>query len=163
MHAYSIHRDPRNFSRPDTFWPERWLLAASPDSTAAAAPEGCKLVHDAQAFIPFSHGPMNCVGKALALQQLKTAVCALMQRFAMRPREGWTLADYERVPVSQFGAALLRGMGWKEGTAASRKNKGPVEPYLPQSRPALLGIGAKEKEVLDDGSQKKGKGKPEAQ
>ncbi|KZT03755.1 uncharacterized protein LAESUDRAFT_814420 [Laetiporus sulphureus 93-53] len=77
-----------------------------------------------------------------------------------------TLEDYERVPVSQFGAALLRGMGWKEGTAASRKQKGPIEPYLPQARPALLGIGAKEKEVFDDGSllvkgKKGGKGRPE--
>ncbi|KAG6837794.1 hypothetical protein H0H93_016162 [Arthromyces matolae] len=69
-----------------------------------------------------------------------------------------TLDDYARVPVSQFGAALLRGMGWKEGTAATRKpGKGLVEPYLPEARPALLGIGAKEQEVLDDGSKKKGR------
>ncbi len=67
-----------------------------------------------------------------------------------------TLADYSRVPVSQFGAAMLRGMGWKEGTAATRKGgKGMVEPYLPEARPALLGIGAKEQEVYDDGSGKK--------
>ncbi|TBU25907.1 DExH-box splicing factor binding site-domain-containing protein, partial [Dichomitus squalens] len=74
-----------------------------------------------------------------------------------------TLEDYERVPVSQFGAALLRGMGWKEGQAASRKNKGLVEPWLPQARPALLGIGAKEKEVFDDGSKGKrgAKARPE--
>lgn len=64
-----------------------------------------------------------------------------------------TLDDYERVPVSQFGAAMLRGMGWKEGQAASRKGKGIVEPYIPASRPALLGIGAKEQEVYDDGSK----------
>ncbi|KAI0370496.1 hypothetical protein BV20DRAFT_943991 [Pilatotrama ljubarskyi] len=73
-----------------------------------------------------------------------------------------SLEDYERVPVSQFGAALLRGMGWKEGTAASKKGKGLVEPWLPQARPALLGIGAKEKEMFDDGSKKKGgKARPE--
>ncbi|KAK0485917.1 DExH-box splicing factor binding site-domain-containing protein [Armillaria novae-zelandiae] len=70
--------------------------------------------------------------------------------------ESATLADYNRVPVSQFGAAMLRGMGWKEGTAATRKGgKGMVEPYLPEARPALLGIGAKEQEVYDDGSGKK--------
>ncbi|KAI9509582.1 DExH-box splicing factor binding site-domain-containing protein [Russula earlei] len=64
-----------------------------------------------------------------------------------------TLEDYERVPVSQFGAALLRGMGWKPGQPASRNlNRGIVEPWLPPSRPALLGIGAKEREVFDDGS-----------
>lgn len=72
-----------------------------------------------------------------------------------------TLDDYERVPVEQFGAALLRGMGWKEGTAASKKKKGPVEPWLPQARPALLGIGAKEREALDDGSMRKAKGRPD--
>lgn len=73
-----------------------------------------------------------------------------------------TLDDYARVPVSQFGAALLRGMGWKEGTAATRKSgKGLVEPYLPAARPALLGIGAKEREVLDDGSRKKVAERPE--
>ena len=71
-----------------------------------------------------------------------------------------TLDDYARVPVSQFGAALLRGMGWKEGTAASRKpGKGLIEPYLPSARPSLLGIGAKEQELYDDGSKKSGKSK----
>ena len=71
-----------------------------------------------------------------------------------------SLEDYTRVPVSQFGAALLRGMGWKEGTAASRKpGKGLVEPYLPAARPSLLGIGAKEQEIYDDGSSKNKKTK----
>ncbi|PAV24016.1 hypothetical protein PNOK_0108400 [Pyrrhoderma noxium] len=72
-----------------------------------------------------------------------------------------SLEDYERVPVEQFGAALLRGMGWKPGQAASRTRTGPVEPYLPESRPALLGIGAKEKEALDDGSTSKKPTRPE--
>ncbi|KAJ7928530.1 DExH-box splicing factor binding site-domain-containing protein [Mycena leptocephala] len=73
-----------------------------------------------------------------------------------------TLEDYSRVPVEQFGLALLRGMGWKEGTAATRKpGKGLVQPYLPEARPALLGIGAKEQEVFDDGSKKKGNKRPE--
>lgn len=64
-----------------------------------------------------------------------------------------TQEDYERMPVSQFGAALMRGMGWKPGEPASRnKKRGIVEPWLPLPRPALLGIGAKEREVFDDGS-----------
>jgi hypothetical protein len=65
-----------------------------------------------------------------------------------------TLDDYARVPVAQFGAALLRGMGWKEGAPASKNKKGMVEPWIPSARPALLGIGAKDQEVLDDGSKK---------
>ncbi|KAF5345351.1 hypothetical protein D9758_008467 [Tetrapyrgos nigripes] len=71
--------------------------------------------------------------------------------------ESASLEDYSRVPISQFGAAMLRGMGWKEGTAASRKRTGMVEPYIPEARPALLGIGAKEMEVFDDGSSSKKK------
>lgn len=65
-----------------------------------------------------------------------------------------TLDDYARVPVAQFGAALLRGMGWKEGAPASKNKGGIVEPWIPSARPALLGIGAKDQEVLDSGSKK---------
>ena len=67
-----------------------------------------------------------------------------------------TLEDHTRVPVSQFGAALLRGMGWKEGDVIGKRGKGMKEPWIPQARPALLGIGAKEQEVYDDGSGGKG-------
>ncbi|KIJ59625.1 hypothetical protein HYDPIDRAFT_100389 [Hydnomerulius pinastri MD-312] len=69
-----------------------------------------------------------------------------------------TADDYARVPISAFGIAMLRGMGWTEGTVASKSEKGKksglIEPYLPQARPALLGIGAKEREPDDDGSGK---------
>lgn len=68
-----------------------------------------------------------------------------------------TLNDYTDMPVSEFGAAMLRGMGW----AGDGKGKKNVQPWLPQSRPALLGIGAKEREVFDDGSKKKFFGKPD--
>lgn len=52
---------------------------------------------------------------------------------------------YTRVPVGQFGAALLRGMGWTPGTAASRSGRaGLTSAYVPNRRPAMLGIGAKE-------------------
>ncbi|KFH62389.1 hypothetical protein MVEG_11598 [Podila verticillata NRRL 6337] len=50
-----------------------------------------------------------------------------------------TLEDYEKVPVEEFGAALLRGMGWNgdaKGSEAIEFNR----------RPALLGLGARPKE-----------------
>ena len=68
-----------------------------------------------------------------------------------------TLDHYADMPVSEFGAAMLRGMGWTE----DGKGKKNIQPWLPQSRPALLGIGAKEKQVFDDGSKKKLFGKPD--
>ncbi|GAA6009847.1 hypothetical protein JCM10207_002130 [Rhodosporidiobolus poonsookiae] len=59
-----------------------------------------------------------------------------------RPDEA-SLDDYARVPVGQFGLAMLRGMGWQPGQAASRSGRGAIEAHVPSSRPALLGIGAK--------------------
>jgi hypothetical protein len=47
-----------------------------------------------------------------------------------------TLEDYERVPVEEFGAALLRGMGWKG------EKRGQVKEV--KRRQNLLGLGAKE-------------------
>ncbi|KAG0699772.1 DExH-box splicing factor binding site-domain-containing protein [Suillus ampliporus] len=83
---------------------------------------------------------------------------ALQQDVALLPDVA-TAEDYARVPITAFGAAMLRGMGWVDGgavTSSERAKKNAlVEPYLPKSRPALLGIGAKEQEVLDDGSKKK--------
>lgn len=52
----------------------------------------------------------------------------------------------------------MKGMGWKEGSAASRTRKGLVQPYNPTPRPAMLGIGAKER-IVPEGEQLKGKQK----
>lgn len=72
-----------------------------------------------------------------------------------------TLADYAAVPVEEFGAALLRGMGWKGGeelhgsgktNGAGKDKKKPKE-----KRPAFLGIGAKpQSEVPELGAWGKG-------
>lgn len=87
-----------------------------------------------------------------------TSASSFQQDVHSRPDEA-TLSDYARVPVGEFGAAMLRGMGWKPGQAASRTErgkKGPVEAFVPTARPSLLGIGAKAmSEVLP---QEKGKG-----
>ena len=55
-----------------------------------------KLVHDEAAFIPFAQGPWNCVGKGLAMQEMRTVVCALIQAFDFQLREGWDPKEYER-------------------------------------------------------------------
>jgi hypothetical protein len=60
-----------------------------------------------------------------------------------------TLEDYARVPVEQFGAAMLRGMGWKDGDGIGlNKGKKQDKATIPERRPALLGIGAKEEAAV---------------
>ena len=53
--------------------------------------------------------------------------------------EASTLEDYERVPIEEFGAALLRGMGWKGPCADGKTAVKEVK-----RRQNLLGLGAKE-------------------
>ncbi|SLM37461.1 Spp2/MOS2, G-patch domain [Lasallia pustulata] len=61
---------------------------------------------------------------------------------ASRP-DSASLDDYAAVPVEEFGAALLRGMGWKEGDVVGKRKDQVSKPRVVERRPALLGIGAK--------------------
>jgi len=54
-----------------------------------------------------------------------------------------TLEDYERIPVEEFGAALLRGMGW-DGQVRGKMRE-------VKRRGNLLGLGAKEEGVKEGG------------
>ena len=60
---------------------------------------------------------------------------------SLRPIEP-TAADYDTVPVEEFGLALLKGMGWKPGMAVGAKTKEMYIPTDPQIRPKGLGLGA---------------------
>ncbi|KAF2647345.1 hypothetical protein K491DRAFT_763728 [Lophiostoma macrostomum CBS 122681] len=77
-----------------------------------------------------------------------------------------SLDAYEATPIEGFGAALLRGMGWKDGEEIGRNKDNAVKPREIKRRPALLGIGAKEEAAvgveLGAWGNNKGKGKGKA-
>jgi len=52
--VYHLHRDPRNFEKPDEFYPERFLDENKKDINSAA-------------YIPFGIDPRMCVGNRFAL------------------------------------------------------------------------------------------------
>ncbi|KAF6830055.1 pre-mRNA-splicing factor spp2 [Colletotrichum plurivorum] len=58
--------------------------------------------------------------------------------------EDSTLADYEAIPDGEFGAALLRGMGW------DGKMRGPNKKRPTERRQNQLGLGAKKLEGMED-------------
>ncbi|KZV95452.1 cytochrome P450 [Exidia glandulosa HHB12029] len=65
---YQLHRDPRYFSpEPDRFRPERWLES------------GWNTQGDA--YIPFSAGPAQCVGKNLAKMEIIVVVSGIIRYF----------------------------------------------------------------------------------
>ena len=114
---YVLFRNPAYFyPNPDVFWPERWLEtngasrspSPQPDAKVANADspftdsKGATYVHNTAAFYPFSHGPMNCAGKNLALAEMRTVVVGMMQRFDVRFAEGYDPERWEREMVDLF-------------------------------------------------------------
>ncbi|QDS72879.1 hypothetical protein FKW77_007538 [Venturia effusa] len=60
-----------------------------------------------------------------------------------------TEADYDAVPIEEFGAAMLRGMGWKDGEAiGAKRGPKPVVQRVIERRADLLGVGAKPAKAL---------------
>ena len=91
-----MHRDPRNFSQPERYWSERWLIANG------LAQE--YFVHNINACIPFSFGPANYVGKNLALQEMRVVICHVVQLLDIELAHGWDPAEFEAAFFDHFVA-----------------------------------------------------------
>ena len=90
VHFWSVQRDPSNFSYPNTWWPDRWLIAEGLQESSE------KLVHNVNAFNPFSFGPSNCVGKNLAMQELRMVLTHIVQKLTFQFADGWGASEYEK-------------------------------------------------------------------
>ncbi|KAI5861150.1 cytochrome P450 [Durotheca rogersii] len=63
--TWAVQRDPRYFEKADEFVPERWE----------------KLSPDKSAYISFQRGPYACVGKQLAMMQLRILISCIALRY----------------------------------------------------------------------------------
>ncbi|KAJ7650724.1 cytochrome P450 [Roridomyces roridus] len=97
VHSYTLQRDPRYFSSPDSFIPERWLSIDEQRTLKPAMFKGDDqiMIHDTAAFIPFSFGPANCIGKALAYQEMRLVICTLMTKFNLAFEVGFDARTWE--------------------------------------------------------------------
>ncbi|KAL4861311.1 hypothetical protein BDV12DRAFT_208149 [Aspergillus spectabilis] len=68
---YTMGRSELSYAKPNEFIPERWYNQ----------PE---LVKHKAAFIPFSAGEFNCIGRPLALMNLRTTVARLIMEFDVK-------------------------------------------------------------------------------
>ena len=71
---------------------------------------------------------------------------------------------YDRIPIHEFGAAMLRGMGWT-GAAAASSSSSSSAPAAPVMRPQRLGLGATPKLMLppSNGSSKRPRSQAQVQ
>ncbi|KAI1386119.1 cytochrome P450 [Hypoxylon trugodes] len=65
---YSLARLESSYESADQFVPERWTTR----------PE---MIKDARGFAPFSQGRFNCVGKSLAMSEMRFVIALLVKRF----------------------------------------------------------------------------------
>ncbi|KAK3898351.1 cytochrome P450 monooxygenase [Staphylotrichum tortipilum] len=75
--SYTVFRDARAFEQPGEFIPERWTTM----------PE---LVRDRSVYIPFNTGPYACVGKRLAMLELRRVVAEILWRYDLTVTPGQT-------------------------------------------------------------------------
>jgi cytochrome P450 len=72
MQCYTTQRDPTAFPNPDAFVPERWLEAKSITGEMKTL------------FMPFSTGSRACLGKNLAMMELKLITATLVKNFTIQ-------------------------------------------------------------------------------
>ncbi|XP_059975099.1 cytochrome P450 4A11-like [Mesoplodon densirostris] len=73
---YGLHHNPKVWPNPEVFDPSQFALGSSQH----------------RAFLPFSRGSRNCIGKQFAMNEMKVAVALTLLRFELAP-------DPSRVPV----------------------------------------------------------------
>jgi len=72
--TFSLHFDPRYFSDPEVFNPERFS-----DEEKAKRPNGV--------YLPFGNGPRICIGKRFAEMEMKLALVDILSKFEVEPCE----------------------------------------------------------------------------
>lgn len=62
--------------------------------------------------MPFSAGPQNCAGRAIAQQEMRAVLCAILRKFEIEIAEGFDLDSWDRnlkdYYISHRGPLMVR-------------------------------------------------------
>ncbi|KIJ41466.1 hypothetical protein M422DRAFT_172113, partial [Sphaerobolus stellatus SS14] len=84
---YTLHHDSQNFVKPNQFIPERWLSDHNGNDKFEP--------HNTEAFIPFSYGPGVCIGKPVALHNMKLLIAKLLLSFDLEFSNDFDIAKFD--------------------------------------------------------------------
>ncbi|KAK0457763.1 cytochrome P450 [Desarmillaria tabescens] len=88
--VFTMHRDPAHFGPlANYFIPERWIESENQKNPLLSP---CN--HDA--FMPFSSGYGSCVGKHLALQNIKILVSSIIHKFDIELKSGFDPIQFDK-------------------------------------------------------------------
>merc|ERR1711918_326552 len=90
----AMHYDPKYFSDPEAFVPERFMPAQHPDLAAK---------QNVKAFLPFGIGPRMCVASQFAMTEAKLALITLYSRYSFTLKEGYELKTTMAATISPVG------------------------------------------------------------
>ncbi|KAK6854682.1 hypothetical protein PG990_008145 [Apiospora arundinis] len=90
---YVIHRDARWFERPDEFLPERWLA-------------GSDIKCDRAAYFPFHLGKHACIGKPMAMEEMRSVLARLALQFDMDLAPGQDWEEHQEKIMDHFTMSL---------------------------------------------------------
>ncbi|ORX88518.1 cytochrome P450 [Basidiobolus meristosporus CBS 931.73] len=80
-----LHSDPKVFPDPERFQPERWLV------------EDTKLMK--RHLIPFSYGSRSCIGRHIAMMELRLTLASLYRRFNVQAVPNQIVEDRVRLLI----------------------------------------------------------------
>jgi len=85
VNIYTIHHSPTHYPEPFRFLPERWILPT--DHPLGIATQD-SLEKARAAFTPFSIGSRGCIGKALAMMELRLVLGRMAWEWEVEKVEG---------------------------------------------------------------------------
>ncbi|KAK5694597.1 hypothetical protein LTR97_009187 [Elasticomyces elasticus] len=99
MPQFVMGRDESSYEQPNDFVPERWYSKPG-------------MVKRPEAYTPFSMGPYNCIGKNLALTELRTLTARLVLEFDVKLAPGQEpvlrTRDHFTVDISDLNLVFTR-------------------------------------------------------
>ena len=124
MHRF-IHTNPRVWPRPLEFLPARWLVEPGHELHVPTT---------SGAYRPFEHGPRNCIGQTLVLNELRIALAMTARTFHIAPAyEEW---DAIKAANESSWTKLARQLGIKKDEPKAPKGERAYQTSRSGAHPA---------------------------